>query len=358
MMEFDLLPSEYKSLIPAFSKPKHDELLSSWVVRLAKDHNLKVHEFCDILFPKMSVWNRDIDRANPKQLINKLSQVTLAKEKEIHECLISSYSDKLFSRLNPNGFSRWVLAQGIYHRQRLKGGLMYCPICLQKDDTPYFRKKWRISLFTVCTTCGCLLQESCPSCGSPINFFRNYIGRKVTNLEKPLCICHNCGFDLRDSKPLMSTRRFLRMQRFFERMLNGRYKDPVKSIEYFDVIYQLAKIFKGSNETSLHLRRTMENSHRLKFSQDIQGKLFELLSVEQRLPLLYTSYLIMNDFPYRFIAFCRENRIWSSTLLKDFKNPPPWFLEQVNNNLFISNVNRRKSEYHKFFSYYESSSKF
>ena len=64
-------------LWPIHYKPLPDELLSSWLVRLAHGHGLKVQTFCNLIFGNsQQVWNRDIDRLAPTWLLDQLSYRT------------------------------------------------------------------------------------------------------------------------------------------------------------------------------------------------------------------------------------------------------------------------------------------
>lgn len=62
------------ALWPIRYKPLPDELLSSWLVRLAHGHGLKVQTFCNLMFGnRRQVWNRDIDRLAPDWLVEALA---------------------------------------------------------------------------------------------------------------------------------------------------------------------------------------------------------------------------------------------------------------------------------------------
>ena len=62
---------------PIHLKPLEDELLSSWIIRLAHANGLKVMTLCTMLFGyRRPVWNRDIDRLAPEAVLNKISQIT------------------------------------------------------------------------------------------------------------------------------------------------------------------------------------------------------------------------------------------------------------------------------------------
>ncbi len=61
------------SLLPVHLKPLPDELLSSWLVRIAHGHGMKLQTFCAVIFGReKSIWNRDIDKLAPEWLVMRL----------------------------------------------------------------------------------------------------------------------------------------------------------------------------------------------------------------------------------------------------------------------------------------------
>lgn len=353
-MDFDLLPPAFKDLLPAYSKPKDDELLSSWLVRMAYDHYLKSHVFCNLIFPKTPIWNRDIDRNAPRSVVETLSRRTPISIQMVDKCLLTSYEGTIFLKHTPLCASKWILPLGIYHRKRKDNGLMYCPSCLKNDlNIPYFRKKWRLSLFVVCHKCGCILEDHCPNCGSPVVFFRNDLGRKDANLERPLSICYNCSYDLRETVPTLVTRRFVRMQKHFVAVMERRNSRFIYPHQYFDVLYQIIKLINGRSNLSLHLRKKLSKSLKISLTFSSTTYIpFDMLGVSERKNLLFCAYWLLQDWPNRFVKFCQENRIWSMFLLQDFNDAPFWFHDVVNSNLFISNVNRKFIGVKHLFSYH------
>ena len=48
-------------LWPWRPRPQADELLSSWLRRIALGNSAKLHSFCHAVWPGLQIWNRDID---------------------------------------------------------------------------------------------------------------------------------------------------------------------------------------------------------------------------------------------------------------------------------------------------------
>jgi len=100
---------------------------------------------------KNSLFSRDIDVSVSKRLIEIIAKKSNRNPKEIIALTLQSYEKHLSNTLYRN--TRNVLIQPLVNRGRLnkRGGQRFCPICLKEDDTPYLRKKWRLSFSTACT---------------------------------------------------------------------------------------------------------------------------------------------------------------------------------------------------------------
>lgn len=176
--DFSLFDKEKLPVFPAFLKPEPSELFSSWLVRLSHAHHMKVYTFTRLYFSGKQVWNRDIDRSVPEQIIKFLAQKTNCTFNDIYNTTLRSYEGKLFEVHNEKTSSKWILPLGVYHRTWKNNGLMFCPGCLSKDGCkPYYRKQWRLSLSVICPDCECYLQNECPKCSAPVFSFR--IGAKI-----------------------------------------------------------------------------------------------------------------------------------------------------------------------------------
>jgi hypothetical protein len=189
-------------LWPIRYKPFPDELLSCWLVRLAHGHGLKVQTFCNLMFGnRRQVWNRDIDRLAPAWLVDELILRTGTSPELAWGTTLRAYEGILYPKFRLSGTSRWILALKVYHRTRQGYGLQFCPACLAEDNIPYFRKRWRIALNTVCSKHGTMLFDRCPHCGAAVAFHRlDMAGVEAIDVA-PLSYCHSCQFDLREAVP-------------------------------------------------------------------------------------------------------------------------------------------------------------
>ncbi|WP_184711672.1 TniQ family protein [Comamonas odontotermitis] len=189
-------PKANTQLWPIRYKPLPDELLSSWLVRLAHGHGMKVQTFCNLIFGnRRQVWNRDIDRLAPGWLVETLSVHTGTPIEIARKTTLQVFEGTLYPRFHPTGTLLWIQTMQMYHRQREGLGQQYCPGCLAEDVVPYFRKTWRVSLKTFCLRHACYLLDRCHVCGASVAFHRVDMAQGALP-DVALSRCHQCGEDL------------------------------------------------------------------------------------------------------------------------------------------------------------------
>lgn len=145
----------------------------------------------------------------------------------------------------------------MYHRTHQGFGQQFCPTCLAEDAVPYFRKRWRIALNTVCTRHGTMLLDRCPACGVGVAFHRLDMTRAEAIEVTPLSYCHSCAFDLRNAvteKPIVydheASLLLLQLNRQFDQfMALGSEWD----VGQFAVMHQLCRIMTAHVIASLYL---------------------------------------------------------------------------------------------------------
>lgn len=82
---------------PAHPKPLPDELLSSWIVRVAQANGIKLQTLCWMLFGnERSPWNRDIDRSAPKWLLKAMCEHTGTNYWDAYHTTLTTYRTILF----------------------------------------------------------------------------------------------------------------------------------------------------------------------------------------------------------------------------------------------------------------------
>lgn len=188
-------------LWPIRYKPLPDELLSSWLVRLAHGHGLKVQTFCNLLFGhQRQVWNRDIDRLAPPWLVEGLAAGTGTGIARARATTLRIFEGLLYPAYKEAGNLSWILAMKIFHRRRRGYGQQFCIGCLRDEPTPHFRKIWRVGLFTTCDRHRCMLEDRCPHCGEPVSFFRIDMGQLEVPKHDMEAHCFQCRQPLSEGK--------------------------------------------------------------------------------------------------------------------------------------------------------------
>jgi hypothetical protein len=80
-------------LLPFRPKPKKDELLSSWLVRLARGYGMGIDDFLSSTGVGAHIRSFDCDRIRSAGLLNLLESCTGAERASIEQTLLSRISD-------------------------------------------------------------------------------------------------------------------------------------------------------------------------------------------------------------------------------------------------------------------------
>lgn len=322
------------NLWPVHLKPLPDELLSSWLVRLAHGHGLKLQTFSSMVFGRdKSIWNRDIDKLAPDWLIDRIAECSGASKQAVLDTTLKSYEGSLYEHHQPNGNTRWLLPLGVYHRIRRGHGLQYCPRCLEEDAAPYFRKRWRLGFSVMCTKHDCYLQDACPQCLSPLAPHRadmrgrQYFPRMGLNAH-----CWKCGFDLRLAQVTeVKDGASARLQLQLEFVLKHGYADwagnpAMPSLVFFEGLRALIAGI-TSRQTQEHLVRSAKL-----MGIDLSGwprTGLEMASLPQRLELIRLLVIVLEDWPSNFISLVHECKLRYADLKGDSEQRPFWYEDVI-----------------------------
>lgn len=184
---------------PVHPHPLPDELLSSWMIRIARANGFKVHNFYALFFGRdRQIWNRDIDLHAPQWLLEGLSARTGTQPHRIYQTTLRAFESILFETYVEGGRNRWVLPLGIFHRVRKAYGQQFCPRCLGEDEVPYLRRAWRLAIVTVCAQHAIVLQDRCGSCGRALEPHRtDMVARHGCPQPAYLSHCASCNVSAR-----------------------------------------------------------------------------------------------------------------------------------------------------------------
>lgn len=314
---------------PVHVHRQEDELLSSWLTRLALQHGIKLQSFCHVAFPDYQIWTRDIDKTVSTEFIQLLSTYTGETVSEIYAATLRSFEGYLFER-EVHGYTPWILPLGIYHRLRKLPGLSFCPTCLLEDRIPYYRRLWRLAFYTVCHKHHVLLQNRCSRCFSTISFHRNFFKGRNDFSCYELSICSACGFDLRRT-PSISIADTLPLQQVIRliSILGDGYatigNSKIHALFFFRVFHHLLKLLlidKHGYRLQQYLAEQLFHEQPRSLSQ---ARTVEGLSLDERRYAIKLAFLLLENWPTFFIETCQKVHLSKSRLNRDFSNVPFWY---------------------------------
>lgn len=328
---------------PIHLPPLHDELLTSWILRLAKAYGLKVHPFCVLMFgKKVQIWNRDFDRLASDDFLQRLGMSTGVGFDAAKQTTLRDYEGIVFEKHNPTGNTKWILPLGIYHRTRRDFGQQFCPLCLAEDREPYYRRKWRLAFYTMCDRHLTLMHDRCPKCGSPVMFYRGELGHRNRITPESARLCHSCGFDLSRAAAWSgewddweSFSQFINVLTLFDL---GWIVSKERTFQfghlYFDVLHQVCKMLQG--------RRVGARFREVVFKESgiseprlpvVDSHVLERLSIRERHLLVGATIWLLQDWPERFEWAFHSANLRATDALRDLVRGPFWFESAIREDL-------------------------
>lgn len=133
--------------------PQTDELLSSWLHRLAYANGVAPRGFARVFGLGSGMWSPAIDFRPSSDIENLLrANAGVSHAQIVAMTLASGIPTELLLPLRNSG------------RRGTSTWLQYCPQCLAGDEHPYFRRSWRLATKVSCRHHRCGLRDRCPSC--------------------------------------------------------------------------------------------------------------------------------------------------------------------------------------------------
>jgi hypothetical protein len=348
-MNFSIFENKNK-LLPAFSKPYPGELLSSWMARLAFNHGLALWDFLRVFYGATAFSKHNIDFCGDSR-IQQLALRTNCSFEEVKNTTLHYYENAIFS----NGSQAhqvlrgWVLSRNLRETSKNTMGLMYCPKCLSglKKKPAYFRKQWRLGISFVCLKCRCYLMENCPHCNEFVSFLKPFDPGK--DISEYLTTCKYCKRSICDNQIITAPEGLLDLQKqLYDIIDHGCAGKGVYPISYFKALRQVAALFATVKYT--HIVRTPRELELDPFIQDViaaHKRLFPILhqqladervqglSVYKRAYKIMLAHWLLEDWPKRFLHYCKQSKINRSQILylSYHADTPFWFWDTVYSNL-------------------------
>lgn len=319
----------YGRLWPAHPKPLPDELLTSWFVRVAEANAIKLQTLSWMLFGYgRSPWQRDVDRQAPAWFLDIVCAHTGLPYEEAWHATLDSYCTRLYPKPKSSGPLRWVLPIVSAGASRHGFGVQFCSACLAGDAVPYFRKHWRLALFTYCLEHGCALYDACPVCSAPVAYFRHDFGKEISETKGMAC-CWRCGFDFRMAKRAAATFPTEEVRKIFDSVLRSLTAPAPEAgpfdLGFFAVLHQFCRIMGARQNRGKLLRYVAERLRMPPLPIALGRTSIEERRREERHQLLLCALWLMVDLEERLRAAWMAKAVRYNLMVKDFHDPPAWY---------------------------------
>lgn len=319
-------------------KPQDDELLSSWLVRLAWGLAVKLQVLCvHVLGQRRNVLASDIDLNPGWDLLKRLADGTGIPLSRAAETGLAAYAGRLWADRPIKGPLAWVIPIYRDSRRRLRHGVQYCSECLREDETPYFRRAWRLSFCVACEEHSLFLRDACGVCGAPIEFHVGDFGARLLSYQCRITRCPACGHDLRECDEAHIPRpspRLLSLQRKLSNALIAGFSTELPGAEIFSFIHfeglrYLAGLLVLSGKGGRLREALLEQRQLPANALGGSNRSFEELRQAERALAMELCAELLEEWPYRFIQECRKCRVASSYVIRYGREMPYWLYREV-----------------------------
>ena len=156
-------------LWPLRPAPRPDEMLTSWITRLAHGLGLRPVNLLEIAWPDGCDFDT-LDWAAEPELLALLAGRTDQPVEVVAAMQLNLGDD----------------ASEFLHQNSTGAALQFCPACLS-ETVPYFRRSWRLAFWRVCGVHRLVLLDACSQCGSAVRL------DDLFPADRGICLCRNCG---------------------------------------------------------------------------------------------------------------------------------------------------------------------
>ncbi|MFI0849581.1 TniQ family protein [Mesorhizobium sp. IMUNJ 23232] len=159
--------------------PLPEELLSSWIHRLALANGIAPRSFAGVLGLGGGMWSVRLDLRLPRHVAAPLGTST---DGPLEAISTMAMTDRALTPV--------LLPLRENARRNRSAWMQYYPLCLGEDEAPYFRRQWRLASRVSCFVHGCGLRADIPIAAAEL------LPSNQTELL-PQHLCARCDFDLR-----------------------------------------------------------------------------------------------------------------------------------------------------------------
>jgi len=321
-------------------KPLPDELLSSWLTRMAIDHRRKLASFLSLFVKREGnrISSIDMDFLYNEKLFHKLALKSNFPIKNILDMSLRSEEGYLFACNNCLYPPKQIRK---LKDKRTHNGLMFCPKCLAEDKIPYFRKKWRYYFYNACPKHKIFLTDRCWCCYERVLFSKIEHHRGVS-------YCSKCEKDLSTTIaiPLQSNYKYgLKAIKWFEKGLQKGYfiinHKKVASLFVFESFTNLCFLLDRKQELVLDNFPLIEQYYAVcKKLAKYDSK--KATSIQKDFILASMVYFLFQNYPKNILSFADTNHLTHKEFIQSFIDVPFWYKKMIDKLIPVQNKRGRE----------------
>jgi hypothetical protein len=297
-------------------KPYNDELLSSWLMRLAKINYTNLSSMLHYILKKtlknnhnLTLHIKDLDLYNFNDT-QKLAIYEVTKVK-IENYQLLKYIGFLDEDITTKK-KLWITSANCTKKWDVSNYPRFCPLCLKEKS--YIKQYWRVMLYNICTKHSCFILDRCPKCKMGFKYQNNEYSKNIFE-------CFYCNYDLRKAsiKFISKQSKYLKTQNKLLNILElGYYK--INNKYYYSI-----SIFKLLRELFYPIRQISKKNKEIhEFIPEYLIHIFEFI------------LFLLQKFPERINKFYKKNHLTNKTIMLGWSrtkdNIPSWFLNSIEYN--------------------------
>ncbi|GLS34905.1 hypothetical protein GCM10010869_04930 [Mesorhizobium tianshanense] len=272
---------------PVSVDPRPDELLSSWINRLALANGIAPRPFSGVLGCGDGMWSPCLDLQIPRHIAAFLGDQSGVPQDAISAMALTGWA------LTP------LLLPLRENARRLRSTWMqFCPQCLAQDETPYFRRQWRLASRISCFVHGCGLRDRCPACRSGIVSYDQ--GELVLQH-----FCARCGFDLRDAPKVAVKAAARRLERAIADIC--RVESAKRSAETSDVVLRVRRSPATADIGSARTLTNLSTTARIRCFGELAAKPLDWLVTDKDVAVAHRRWMIAAAGGHNQLIACFAN---------------------------------------------------
>lgn len=338
--------------------PESDELLSSWLFRLAWMNAEKIHTFRKRCWNKTgSPWNRNINLPIDTQFFQNIANLAQTNYERLFPHTLLSLEGILFEKVKKSGKVDGVLASRhyAYGNNRPHHSLQYCTECIQEQTTVHFKRTSMITYLVGCPKHRNVYRDTCYKCGHPVKIHLSDSGQKYIPRINPVSFCHYCGSlwgqAPKQELPELSDD-FWSLQGKIQETLHTNWfqisgGEQLYALSFFNGLRHIIRyIMNNTNTASLREIVARElGILPLGFVQNgYQGRM-DSLSIGDRVTIMqYVSWLL-SEWPSRFNWALKKSGISYSYLCTYRDEFPYWLAKEIWQTKDVKHTTISKDEY-------------